>query len=69
MAHSRVRNSFRIPEMDLITEMNERLLEEVMAPGFNQRLGLSISSITSRIARILTENIEQKDRPEYKLQI
>ena len=38
MAHSRVRNSFRIPEMNLISEMNERILEEVMQPGFNQRL-------------------------------
>jgi len=29
MAHSRVRNGFTLPEMDMITEGNERLLAEV----------------------------------------
>jgi len=53
-AHSRVRNSFRIPEMDMITEMNERLLEEVMAPSFNQRL-VSLDEMISKSENITTQ--------------
>ena len=54
MAHSRVRNSFRIPEMDLITEGNERILEEVMSPGFNGRL-VSLDELISKSENITTQ--------------
>ena len=52
-AHSRIRQGFLIEEMHDIIDQNERLLQEVLAPGFGQRL-ISLDEMVSR-----SENITQ----------
>ena len=54
MAHSRVRQAFTIPEMDMITSQNERLLDEVFAEDFSSRL-VSLDEMISRSENITTQ--------------
>ena len=37
-AHNRVRNGFTLPEMDQISEANERIIREAMEDSSNTRL-------------------------------
>ena len=37
-AHNRVRNGFTLPEMDQISEANERIIQEAMEDSSNTRL-------------------------------
>ena len=53
-AHARVRNGFTIPEMDVIIKQNERLMQEVMAPGFNGR-HVSLEEMISKSNNITSQ--------------
>lgn len=59
-AHSRVRQAFTIPEMDMITSQNERLLDEVFAEDFSSRL-VSLDEMISK-----SENITAQFRAQGK---